>query len=172
MHQNISTLKQNSTIKQIEISRVTNSIRAFLFLLTPDMQHGNGFLPARVPANSFWNSSRPCSCSSRAAALPLNASSISTTQLSPSLSCTHQSAEKQAQKDGLQPQEAWQRKWAKMTHQRSQHTKGMPNKGQIYEFLIEFALSSSNFKELMILKNTSEEVFPRASPLSLLVPIP
>lgn len=30
-HQNISALKQNSTIKQIEISRVTNSITAFFF---------------------------------------------------------------------------------------------------------------------------------------------
>lgn len=34
MHQNISALKQNRAIKLIEISRVTNSIRAFLFLDT------------------------------------------------------------------------------------------------------------------------------------------
>lgn len=31
MHQNISVLKQNSAIKQIEISRVSNGIGAFLF---------------------------------------------------------------------------------------------------------------------------------------------
>lgn len=105
---------------------------------------------------------------------PSERCSSSTTQLSPSLSCTDQSAEKQAQKDRLQPQEAWQRKRAKMTHQRSQHTKGMPNKGQIYEFLTEtdckaigpHVLSLSNLRELMILKNTSQDI-PRTSPLSL-----
>lgn len=139
MHQSISARKQKSTIKQIEISRVTNSIRAFLlswhqtcsmeivFLQHVSLQIHPGTRLAPVAALPVLQRSLKHQQHQHNPALPIF--------------ILHRSVCWKTSPERLQPQEAWQRKWAKMT-QRSQNTKGMPNKGQIYYLLIEIAKQS------------------------------
>lgn len=105
-NQNISVLKQNSPIKLTAISRVANSIKAFLRSRRQTCSMEMVFfqwypckfnLEPSLPAELLFPSARD-----HTAALPLHASSTKATQFSPFVFYMDQSAEKPTQKDRLQ----------------------------------------------------------------------